>query len=161
MSDKMQPLIIRSGGQTGADRGALDAALAVGVAICGWIPRGRLAEDGPLDAKYPLEETESNRYAIRTDWNVRDADATLIISRKPLEGGTALTEEYAVTRRKPCMVFDPYEETDIDNIVQWLQQCQIKVLNVAGPRESKCPGIYQQAFRVIQGVLTQVLEQVE
>ncbi len=161
--DKMQPkaLVIRSGGQTGVDRGALDAAMELGYSVVGWVPQGRLAEDGPIADNYPLTETESARYAIRTDWNVRDADGTLIISPRPLEGGTALTEEYAVARRKPCLVYDPYQEDNIEKIVRWIQQAEIELLNVAGPRESKCPGIYHQAYRITQAVLTARSQQVQ
>ena len=86
---------IVSGGQTGVDRAALDVALSLGIPCAGWCPRGRRAEDGPIDARYPLNETPSTSYAKRTEWNVRDSDATLILARLPLGGGTALTERLA------------------------------------------------------------------
>ena len=149
-------LIIRSGGQTGVDRGALDAAMAMGFPIAGWCPHGRLAEDGPIDDRYSLIETESSKYSIRTDWNVRDADATLIISRKPLEGGTRLTEEYAIKRRKPCFIFDLNHGKSADAIVEWLQNGQFLELNVAGPREAKHPGVYQLTFDLVTEILMAV-----
>ncbi|MDF1653808.1 MAG: putative molybdenum carrier protein [Coxiellaceae bacterium] len=159
---KMQPkaFIIRSGGQTGVDRGALDAAIDMDYQVAGWVPQGRLAEDGPISIKYPLAETESARYSIRTDLNVRDSDGTLIVSPRPLEGGTALTEQYAVTRRKPCLIYDPFQEDSSEKIVDWIRQANIKQLNVAGPRESKCPGIYQQTYLVVQSVLVALAQKV-
>lgn len=156
MSNQHKQLIIRSGGQTGVDRAALDAAMAMGLVVCGWCPHGRLAEDGPIDLRYPLVETESDKYSIRTDWNVRDSDATLIISPKPLEGGTLLTEEYAIKRGKPCLAVDPHQPGVADDVVRWLSKLNVDELNVAGPRESKRVGIYQQTVRLLTAVLTQL-----
>jgi putative molybdenum carrier protein len=79
----MKPIKIVSGGQTGADRAALDWALARGVPCGGWCPKGRKAEDGPIDLKYPLKETPSSSYLQRTEWNVRDSDATVVFSIEP------------------------------------------------------------------------------
>src|ERR1039457_5001154 len=87
---------IRSGGQTGADRAALDWAMKNGVPYVGWCPKGRKAEDGPLDERYQLTETPSSEYVQRTEWNVRDADGTVIFSiAKTLTGGSRLTADYA------------------------------------------------------------------
>lgn len=83
----IRPLLIRSGGQTGVDRAALDWAIAHDIAHCGWCPKGRTANDGPLPAHYELQETDSSGYSKRTRLNVRDADATLIIYQGTLEGG--------------------------------------------------------------------------
>lgn len=156
MSDQQKQLIIRSGGQTGVDRAALDAAMAMGLVVCGWCPHGRLAEDGPIDLRYPLVETKSDKYSIRTDWNVRDADATLIISPLPLEGGTLLTEQYALTRKKPCLAVAPDDGEAADKVVHWLRQLNIDELNVAGPRESKQPGVYRQSVELLTTVLTEL-----
>ncbi len=153
MSEQSTQLIIRSGGQTGVDRAALDAAMAQGFSVAGWCPQGRLAEDGPISDEYPLIETESNKYSIRTEWNVRDADATLIISAKPLEGGTLLTEQYALKWKKPCFIFSPEAHKDALSVQHWLQQLNITDLNVAGPRETKSPGIYQYTFKLLTEVL--------
>ena len=90
---------IISGGQTGADRAALDAALDWGIAVAGWCPKGRLAEDGLIDDHYPLKETPQRRYAQRTEWNVRDSNGTLIVARRPLTGGAALTESRPIQAR--------------------------------------------------------------
>jgi len=95
---------IVSGAQTGVDRAGLDAAMKLGVATGGWCPAGRLAEDGTIPEKYALTETESADYKVRTEWNVRDSDATLILNLGPLEGGTALTTELAKQHKKPCLI---------------------------------------------------------
>lgn len=153
MLDQVTQLVIRSGGQTGVDRAALDAAMDVGVSVRGWCPAGRLAEDGPVDAKYPLIETESAKYSIRTEWNVRDADATLIISPLPLEGGTLLTEQYAIKHRKPCFVVDSRSSMALGRIRDWLAELGVADLNVAGPRESKQPGIYALSYQFVASLL--------
>src|SRR5210317_1948565 len=82
-------LRIVSGGQTGVDRGALDAALTLGRVCGGWCPEGRLADDGPIPARYPLQELPGGGYRARTRRNVRDSDATLIVTFGAPTGGTA------------------------------------------------------------------------
>src|SRR4051812_32778465 len=95
---------IISGGQTGADRAALDVAITVGIPHGGWCPRGRLAEDGLIDERYQLAETLDADSARRTEWNVRDSDGTVIFSMKDkLSGGSARTEEFALKYAKPCL----------------------------------------------------------
>ena len=135
-------LRVVSGGQTGVDRGALDAALAAGVPVGGWCPKGRWAEDGPIPPRYPLVETPSGDPAQRTRWNVRDSDATLIVSPGPLAGGTALTAEVARSLGRPCAVWAPVPET-VDAAVAWIARSVPPgaTLNVAGPRESEAPGV--------------------
>ena len=134
-----------SGGQTGVDRAALDAALGLGIPCGGYCPRGRGAEDGAIDACYPLVETPSDDYAERTEWNVRDSDATLVLTRGRPRGGTAFT--IAVARRldRPLLVVDLDEDSSPDEARRWIEAGRIAVLNVAGPRESQHPGIGQQA----------------
>jgi hypothetical protein len=104
-SNAIRPTV-QSGGQTGVDRAALDVALALHLPCTGWCPRGRRAEDGPLPAHYPLRETDSADYPPRTERNVRDADATLILNRGPLAGGTAYTVRMAEKQAKSCLVVD-------------------------------------------------------
>src|SRR5690349_238726 len=149
---------IISGGQTGVDLAALDAALAAGFPCGGWVPRGRCNEDGPLDPRYPVKETDSRKLARRTEWNVRDSDATLILSRGALTGGSALTEKLAQRYAKPCLHVDlaalsPGEA--VARITQWLEDVHGTVLNVAGPRRSNDPEIYALAYRVIEELLAQ------
>lgn len=134
-----------SGGQTGVDRAALDAALGLGLLCGGWCPKGRRAEDGGISRRYPLQETPDADYSQRTAWNVRDADATLILRRGPLTSGTALTLRLARLARKPRRVVDLDRSGPPERVRQWLARHRVRVLNVAGPRESQRPGIGQQA----------------
>jgi hypothetical protein len=150
MADKSQgefsrPDKIVSGGQTGVDRGALDAAMALGIPHGGWCPRGRLAEDGRIPGRYRLRETASPEYHLRTEQNVLDSDATLILCRGPLSGGTELTRQLAARHQKPCLVVDLDDPPPLDDLRRWIARFQIDTLNVAGPRESQCPGIAPQA----------------
>ena len=95
---------IVSGGQTGADRAALDWALSHNLPCGGWCPKGRKAEDGTIDPKYPLKESSSASYLQRTEWNVRDSDATVLFSIAPsLGGGSKKTVEFAKKHNKPCL----------------------------------------------------------
>lgn len=165
---KRLPLIeVRSGGQTGVDRGALEAVLALparaGIGAGGWCPRGRVAEDGVLDARYPLVETPAAEPSQRTEWNVRDADATLILHRGELAGGTALTAQVAARLGRPLLQID-LTQTDlaplatVADIRTWLRDQDVRVLNVAGPRESHCPGITAQSRQLMQRLLMAIVE---
>jgi len=136
---------IISGGQTGVDRAALDAALELKVEFGGWCPKDRRAEDGIIARKYPLKETPKRDYAQRTEWNVRDSDATLILCHGKPQGGTAQTIAFAKALNKPCLILNLDLPPDLQAARNWLSQSQIGVLNVAGPRESQSPGIYRQA----------------
>jgi hypothetical protein len=144
---------IVSGGQTGVDRAALEVALELGIAAGGWCPRGRLAEDGPIDARYPLRETPSARYEQRTEWNVRDSDATLVLAREPLGGGTALTVRVAARLGRPVLVVDPIDVSRISEVRRWLEQQRVRVLNVAGPRASGDPALHARARRFLRALL--------
>jgi Circularly permutated YpsA SLOG family len=146
-------LKVVSGGQTGVDRAALDAARALGLPCGGWCPRGRLAEDGPIAAIYPLVETPSTDYAQRTRWNVRDSDGTLVLTRGRVEGGTAFTVAVARRRRRPLLVVDLETEPDPADAARWLREAGIGVLNVAGPRESQRPGIGEEARAFLERLL--------
>jgi Circularly permutated YpsA SLOG family len=144
---------IVSGGQTGVDRAALDVALDLGIACGGWCPRGRLAEDGVIPPRYALTETASARYEERTERNVRDADATLILARRPLSGGTALTERLADRHRKPVLVVDPADLERVADVALWLGELAVRVLNVAGPRASTVPQAHHQAAHFLRRLL--------
>jgi hypothetical protein len=137
---------IVSGGQTGADRAALDFAIRAGILHDGWCPRGRLAEDGPLDDCYQLRETPTAKYDQRTRWNVRDTDATLVVTiQSEVTGGTALT--LGITRQlaKPCLHIARETSDSINDagerLVNFLVEHQVTRLNVAGPRASQEPQI--------------------
>lgn len=144
---------IISGGQTGVDRAALDAAGALGLPRGGWCPRGRRAEDGAIPPAYPLCETASSDYVSRTRRNVREADATLILCRGDLSGGSGLTAALARRLGKPVLVVDLAGAGGTRRVRAWVRRHRVEVLNVAGPRESKCPGIQRQATRFLLRVL--------
>ena len=143
-----------SGGQTGVDRAALDTTLELEISCGGWCPKGRQAEDGPLDGTYPLQETPSSRYTQRTEWNVRDSDGTLVLYRELLTGGSARTVELAQKYDRPCLVLDLSTKLARETILEWINRYQIRILNIAGPRESGSPGIYQEAYQLLCEVLS-------
>ncbi len=152
-----RPTKIISGAQTGVDRAALDVAIELGMEHSGWVPRGRRAEDGPIPYRYQVCETPSADYALRTEWNVRDADATLIISRGQLSGGSGLTMMLARYMGKPVLHIDLERVSAgqaVRQLADWLNQVRPKVLNVAGQRESTTPGIYEAAASLLRAALT-------
>ena len=136
---------IVSGGQTGVDRAALDVALVLGISCGGWCPRGRLAEDGPIPSRYPLYEAPSGDYAVRTEWNVRDADGTIALTKGEPENGTRLTVEIAKRHQKPCLLIDLRNPPDPRVVARWARAHHIRTLNVAGPRASTVPSAYDDA----------------
>ena len=148
---------IISGAQTGADRAAIDAAISIGYNYGGSIPKGRKAEGGPVDKKYDkLTELDTDKYKVRTEKNVIDADATLIFTIGRPTGGTAVTVEFAKKHHKPYLLVDLKDRTDKEVIIQirdWLQKNRPDVLNVAGPRESKCRGIYEMVSVILKEAL--------
>lgn len=144
---------IISGGQTGVDRAALDLAIEMGIPHGGWCPRGRLAEDGPIPSRYQLQETESAEYWVRTERNVLDSDATLILCRGKPSGGTDLTIRLAQKRRRPCLAVDLAAKPSAQEVHRWLESNEVAVLNVAGPRESQNPGIGRQSAVFLREVL--------
>jgi len=146
---------IVSGGQTGVDRSALDAAIECGIEHGGWCPRGRQAEDGRIPNRYQLDETESFDYPVRTERNVVDSDGTLILYRDRLVGGTHLTRRLAVRHGKPYCLVDLARTTDVRPVRQWLAAHEIAVLNVAGPRESSSPGIGQAALEFLRALFSE------
>ena len=147
---------ILSGGQTGVDRGALDAALEAGVDCGGWCPRGRLAEDGRIPCRYPLREAASSRYIERTRRNVRDSDATLVLAWGAPTGGTRATVRWAERLAKPCLVLDLDDLDDTaaaSRACAWIAARGVAALNVAGPRASTRADAQERARRVVALVL--------
>ena len=142
-----------SGGQTGVDRAALDVAITWGVPHGGWCPRGRLAEDGRIPFRYKLRETDSPEYPVRTEQNVLDSDATLILYRGELSGGTELTLRLAERHGRPSMAVDLDDPPAAEDVLRWLDANRIEVLNVAGPRESQSPGIASLARQFVAQVI--------
>ncbi len=145
-----------SGGQTGVDRAALDIAIACGIEHGGWCPLGRRAEDGRLDDRYELRETQTREYHVRTELNVQAADGTLILALGELTGGTQLTRRIAIKHAKPYLIVDPSVARDLATTIVWLTEVKIRVLNIAGPRESSSPGIYAVASDFLRQLLLTV-----
>jgi hypothetical protein len=150
---------IISGGQTGADRAALDFAIEVGLEHGGFVPRGRRAEDGKIPEQYQPIELSSVSYAVRTKRNVREADGTVVFSLDPiLTGGSALTFEYAAEVKKPRIhihksATDYSDEAffkEVSRLKDFIESNRVAVLNVAGPRESNQPGVYAFALEMLR-----------
>lgn len=155
----MQIEKIVSGGQTGVDRAGLDVAKELAIPQGGWCPRGRRAEDGTIPDHYALQETPDAGYLQRTEWNVRDSDATLILSLGELSGGSLRTREFCERLERPCLVLDLNDwqqglvaaEKRFEN---WLHQHPIRCLNIAGPRDDESGKIYTQARHHLLELLT-------
>jgi hypothetical protein len=144
---------IVSGGQTGVDRAALQVALELGIPCGGWCPRGRRAEDGRIPSRYPLRETPSSAYPQRTEWNVRDSDGTLVLTTGRADRGTALTLTLAARLHKPCLRLDLGSTPAAEALRAWILAHRIQALNVAGPRESRTPGIGKRAAAFLRAAL--------
>ncbi|HXS54022.1 MAG TPA: putative molybdenum carrier protein [Usitatibacter sp.] len=143
---------IVSGGQTGADQAALDWAIHNGIAHGGWCPKGRRSEAGEIPTCYSLTETPDSDYLQRTEWNVRDSDATLVFTlSEQSTGGSKKTVQFAQRLGSPCL--HVARSTDLQTVSDFLSTHRIHVLNVAGSRESKEPSIRARVFEVLDVVL--------
>ena len=152
----MTTLTIVSGGQTGVDRAALDAALDHGVPCGGWCPEGRLAEDGAIPERYPLQELPFGGYRERTLQNVLDSDGTLIVHAGPMRGGTRLTADFCAREAQPFLCVDAAggaPEEWAGEVLAFLRAHDIRRLNVAGPRGSGAPKLYAFAYRLVECLL--------
>jgi len=149
----MLPTKIVSGGQTGADRAALDFAIHHDIPHGGWVPKGRLTEAGPLPARYNVQEMPLRSYAGRTEQNVINSDGTLIVSHGKLTGGSLLTRQYSKRHRRPWLHIDlsrcPLSDAAM-LVSRWIDGQGIAVLNVAGPRASKDPQIYRGVISLLE-----------
>ncbi len=142
-----------SGGQTGVDRAALDWAIHHRIAHGGWCPKGRVSVDGPIPLRYQLQETESKGYRQRTQLNVRDSDATLVLNTGDLDGGTLQTVRFAQSLGKPHLVVQLDEgtpEASAKVVTAWLAKGMFVTINIAGPREEKRPGISALVAAVLE-----------
>ena len=139
-----------SGGQTGVDRAALRAARTHGFDCGGWCPKGRRAEDGTIPLEFSMQETDSSEYSVRTQLNVRDSNATLILACGVLDTGTRLTAEFAQAQSKPFQIVNLVVGTTPTETLEWIWRYPINILNIAGPRESESPGIEQVATDWLQ-----------
>lgn len=161
----MSVIKVVSGGQTGVDRAALDAAMDSGLEVGGWCPRGRKALDGVIPAKYPLKETKGASYQTRTKWNARDSDATLILCLGEPTGGTALTIKNCEELGKPFYVHKLNSEygtyvggEGAGGVIYWMSCHDIQILNVAGPREGKYFPVYAQAYGFLTDLFRQLMD---
>jgi len=151
------PLIAKivSGGQTGADRAALDWAIENGIPHGGWCPRGRLAEDGPIDPRYNVQETPTTSYPQRTEWNARDSDGTVVFSiGAVLSGGSKKTVTLAQKHGKPVIhISRTATPNPGEALLQFVRTHGIRILNVAGPRGSKEPEVAAFTKAVLRALL--------
>lgn len=151
---------IISGGQTGVDRAALDAAIAIGLDYGGSIPLGRKAEDGFIDLRYArLNELSTAAYGVRTEQNVMEGDATLVFTAGRCDGGTKLTVKLLKKHFKPYLLIylaNTGEDEAVEQVKNWLCELEPRVLNVAGPRESKSPGIYARVLEILSAVFRDI-----
>jgi hypothetical protein len=148
---------IISGGQTGVDRAALDVAMRLGIAHGGWVPKGRLAEDGVVPPHYQLQEMPTDEYQARTEKNVLDSEGTLLISRGSPTGGTDYTRKMALKHGKQLLHIDlslGQKMSDAGSLIaSWVEMNRIETLNVAGPRASNDPSIYIDAVNIMTHAL--------
>ena len=146
---------IVSGGQTGADQAGLRWAMENGFEHGGWCPRGRSAENGTIPEVFHLEETPSEGFAQRTEWNVRDSDATVIFSiSRSLTGGSLLTKELTRKWKRPCLHLSKNEGRDPEKrLLEFIDENFIRILNVAGPRETTEPNVGEFVEEVLSGAL--------
>jgi len=144
---------IISGGQTGADRAGLDAAIESGIEHGGWAPKGRKSEDGVIPERYNLTEMTMGGYPKRTEQNVIDSDGTVIFTYGKLTTGSALTRKIARQKNKPCLHIDlDVEKNPVFVLKDWLIEWDIKILNVAGQRASKAAGIHDRVKDIVKSV---------
>ena len=162
--EKYKISVIISGGQTGADRGALDFAIKKGVRQGGWCPLGRKAEDRIIPSCYLLRETTTELYPARTRMNIRDSDATIIFSSDINSKGSLLTTKFCIELKKPYFVIllDKKEtklikDSNLKDICQkliiWLNKIKPEIINIAGTRESHCPGIQKKVKSILEKIL--------
>ena len=176
--ERLENIKISSGGQTGADRAALDFAIKNDIPHGGWCPKGRRSEAGPIDARYQLKETPSSNYLQRTEWNVRDSDGTVMFSIRNrsierefdhyagvnvpssvseffhLSGNSIETLDFAIKHRRPYLHLSAVvRDHAASKLKRWLQENNIRVFNVAGPRASKEPEVAEFVIATLDAAL--------
>jgi hypothetical protein len=153
---------IVSGGQTGVDQAALRVGLALGIEIGGWCPLGRACEDGVIPAEFPLQPTPRDRSelapdlprSLRTEWNVRDSDGTLVLHdhKAGVDPGSRFAIEVAQKVDRPILVL-ALQTTELAIVHRWLAGKEIQILNVSGPSEGAIPGIGALAESILTNIL--------
>jgi hypothetical protein len=152
-------LKIVSGGQTGVDRAALDFAMENHIECGGWCPKNRIAEDGTINEKYPLMETDTTDSSERTYRNVKDSDGTIVFVKNKIDEGTGLTIDFAEQMNKPLYIvhLTMNIEDQEAGVFNWFVENNIKTLNIAGAKESFCPGIYIETKEFLNKFLTMII----
>ena len=125
-----------------------------GLPVGGYIPKGKLGEDEQVPDKYPVMETRSKDYKSRIKRNVIESDGTLFINICPMKSGTTLTAKLALETNKPLMIIQLDQDYQRTAVIKWFQENKIQILNIAGPRESKIPGIHDQAKKFLNQILS-------
>ncbi len=146
---------IISGGQTGADIAGIDAAISCNIPYGGWLPKGRKTENGPLHERYTgFQVMTRGGYPKRTEQNVIDSDGTVIFTYGKLTTGSAMTQKFAKQHKRPCLHVDlDIVKDPAGAIKDWIEDWDIKILNVAGRSASKAPRIYGQVKDIINQIL--------
>lgn len=148
---------IISGGQTGADRAAMDFALCNNIAVSGWCPMGCTAENGTIPLRYPLSSSFSPLPLVRTEYNVLYGDATLILIFEAMDKGTRQTLDLARQYGKPVFVWKIGVNNNYEQFHKWLDKNRVNVLNIAGPRESFQPGIYSESLNMLDRLFSHLI----
>ena len=147
---------IISGGQTGADIAAIDAAIASNFPYGGWLPKGRKTEKGSLSMHYQMQEMTTGGYPKRTEKNIKESDGTVIFTHQNLTGGSKLAGDLAERLGKPWLHIN-FNKTDSNKVISllsgWIKKNKINVLNVAGSRASKDVDIYDKVFLAINNII--------
>ena len=163
---------IISGGQTGVDLAALDVAQVNNILYGGWCPKGRINEKGKIGKEYCLLQevdgdfkNDKENYDVRTKLNIQYSDATLILVPKipvsmHIKDGTFLTVNEVKKQSKPYLIVDlsQSQQKNEDTITDWIKEQNIKILNIAGPRESSSPGIYQLSRNLLDAVFSNLID---
>lgn len=147
---------IISGGQTGVDRASLDAAIDLGLECGGFCPKGRRSEDGIIPTKYPLTETSTDQYPERTELNVKSGDGTLVVIDREPDKGTSLTISLCKLYHKPYLIADLARENAETEVIHWIEENKIDILNVAGNRESVSPGINIRTYKFLVTIFSKL-----
>lgn len=159
---------IISGGQTGVDKAALDAAISLDFDYGGYCPKGRFNELGEIPLQYSklievegFFKTQQDNYDTRTRQNIIHSDGTLILlpsieAFSRIQDGTRLTQQAVIEQNKPflCIDLTATEESNLSKCLAWIEENNIEILNVAGPRESSHPTIGQQSFHLLHALLS-------